>query len=562
MAFPAGQPNIARLLWIRSRQTRAPLHVLRVLVKPETVVIKQRLNLEDNQHPFEIGERHEEPAWRQLFESGAFSGVLALMPGCLDVVLITRQGTQRFHDPDFVDLSELLSGFRLYLTALPRVLWPTLREDRRGYMTTNKKLADILCKRIREGNVEEAKAVVCFMSCLDTFSSFEVLPLVLAVSKNMEELVEFMCEFEVDVDQVDWFGQTARARATGKIRKFIDEKYPDAPDAPEGLTVSAPEPSTVKVSGLTSENLRKLVKMVSGRKIAAYYLPDAVGENNTMCLQQLFPDASDPDSLLREVKATLIEECEVGEMFSSMSAPHSPAVSSLGGSWARNSGCLSLERPVLWISRSRPLNRSVRATLTDDSSSSNNGFYIIDSRDTVVDLAKMQFEELRDDVRRLRIQQRLKGAELGLEEEDEKNDLPDNGLAMADIHDVEVILCNLLCRVRWSHPFWWPSSFWSSDLGLDFPPILIYTFTRAAKVDPSVASFSGGSVGANNIRQQDKKRCKYCHGTAAGTVASPESMERKRCPNCFGVTKAMCPTCLCTVMALATEHDRRIDPFD
>ncbi|XP_024539803.1 uncharacterized protein LOC9659274 isoform X1 [Selaginella moellendorffii] len=228
------------------------------------------------------------------------------MPGCLDVVLITRQGTQRFHDPDFVDLSELLSGFRLYLTALPRVLWPTLREDRRGYMTTNKKLADILCKRIREGNVEEAKAVVCFMSCLDTFSSFEVLPLVLAVSKNMEELVEFMCEFEVDVDQVDWFGQTARARATGKIRKFIDEKYPDAPDAPEGLTVSAPEPSTVKVSGLTSENLRKLVKMVSGRKIAAYYLPDAVGENNTMCLQQLFPDASDPDSLLREVKATLM----------------------------------------------------------------------------------------------------------------------------------------------------------------------------------------------------------------------------------------------------------------
>lgn len=43
-----------------------------------------------------------------------------------------------------------------------------------------------------------------------------------------------------------------------------------------------------------------------------------------------------------------------------------------------------------------------------------------------------------------------------------------------------------------------------------------------SEVDPIVASFSGGAVGVisalmlieiNNVEQQEKKRCKYCHGT-------------------------------------------------
>lgn len=43
-----------------------------------------------------------------------------------------------------------------------------------------------------------------------------------------------------------------------------------------------------------------------------------------------------------------------------------------------------------------------------------------------------------------------------------------------------------------------------------------------SQVDPIVASFSGGAVGvisammlieANNVEQQEKKRCKYCNGT-------------------------------------------------
>jgi hypothetical protein len=47
-----------------------------------------------------------------------------------------------------------------------------------------------------------------------------------------------------------------------------------------------------------------------------------------------------------------------------------------------------------------------------------------------------------------------------------------------------------------------------------------------SEVDPIVASFSGGAVGVisslmvvevNNVKQQEQKRCIYCHGT--GMVA-------------------------------------------
>ena len=43
-----------------------------------------------------------------------------------------------------------------------------------------------------------------------------------------------------------------------------------------------------------------------------------------------------------------------------------------------------------------------------------------------------------------------------------------------------------------------------------------------SEVDPIVASFSGGAVGVisslmvveiNNVKQQEHKRCRYCHGT-------------------------------------------------
>ncbi|CAI5478382.1 unnamed protein product, partial [Closterium sp. Yama58-4] len=150
------------------------------------------------------------------------------------------------------------------------------------------------------------------------------------------------------------------------------------------------------------------------------------------------------------------------------------------------------------------------------------------------------------------------------------------------------------------------------------------------QVDPIVASFTGGAVGVlsallvvevNNVKQQEHKRCMYCHGSgylacarcsatgslidvqlegegsaegggaaaaagggaaangaaaaaAAGGAAAGGAAAggaggaggavgagrqgvkvAKRCPNCAGLRKVMCPTCLCTGMALATEHD-------
>ncbi|KAL1550610.1 protein ORANGE-LIKE, chloroplastic-like [Salvia divinorum] len=98
---------------------------------------------------------------------------------------------------------------------------------------------------------------------------------------------------------------------------------------------------------------------------------------------------------------------------------------------------------------------------------------------------------------------------------------------------------------------------------------------QLSQVDPIVASFSGGA--------QEKKRCKYCHGTgylacarcsANGLCVSPEPLitsatdgplnapTNRRCQSCSGSGKVMCPTCLCTGMIMASEHDPRFAPFD
>lgn len=139
---------------------------------------------------------------------------------------------------------------------------------------------------------------------------------------------------------------------------------------------------------------------------------------------------------------------------------------------------------------------------------------------------------------------------------------------------------------------------------------------QLSDVDPIVASFTGGSVGVlsalllvevNNVKQHQHQTCMYCHGSgyltcarcageggvvddasgdsskssssivsAAALIGASESdsagmtlvaskgmaVAEKRCPNCAGSRKVMCPTCLCTGMALATEHDPRINLFE
>lgn len=112
---------------------------------------------------------------------------------------------------------------------------------------------------------------------------------------------------------------------------------------------------------------------------------------------------------------------------------------------------------------------------------------------------------------------------------------------------------------------------------------------QLSQVDPIVASFSGGAVGvisalmlieANNVEQQEKKRCKYCHGSgylacarcsSSGICLSVDPISisnasngplrvptTQRCPNCSGAGKVMCPSCLCTGMMMASEHVPKI----
>jgi hypothetical protein len=95
---------------------------------------------------------------------------------------------------------------------------------------------------------------------------------------------------------------------------------------------------------------------------------------------------------------------------------------------------------------------------------------------------------------------------------------------------------------------------------------------QLARVDPIVASFTGGAVGVltalllvemNNVEQVSRERCVYCSGTGylpCGNCGGT-GVDGGKCGQCGGSGKVMCPSCLCTGMALATEHDPRIDPF-
>ncbi|XP_022737112.1 protein ORANGE-GREEN, chloroplastic-like isoform X2 [Durio zibethinus] len=217
------------------------------------------------------------------------------------------------------------------------------------------------------------------------------------------------------------------------------------------------------------------------------------------------------------------------------------------------------------------------------------GFCIIEGPETVQDFAKMELQEIQDnirsrrnkiflqmeEVRRLRIQQRIKSAELGILKEERENELP-----------------NFPSFIPFLPPL--------LELKLGLGGTSYADFIRSmhlpmqlSQVDPIVASFSGGAVGVisalmvveiNNVKQQEHKRCKYCLGTGylacarcsnTGSLVLIEPVstviggnrplsapKTERCSNCSGSGKVMCPTCLCTGMAMASEHDPRIDPFD
>ncbi|XWS56015.1 hypothetical protein CRYUN_Cryun09bG0050400 [Craigia yunnanensis] len=246
-------------------------------------------------------------------------------------------------------------------------------------------------------------------------------------------------------------------------------------------------------------------------------------------------------------------------------------------------------------------------------------FCIIEGPETVQDFVQMQLQEIEDnirsrrnkifllmeEVRRLRIQQRIKKVKVVNENGDEETD------EMPEIQSSIPFLSYVTPKTM-KQLYFTSVAFISGIIvfGGLIAPILelklglggtsyedfirnMHLPLQLSQVDPIVASFSGGAVGvisalmlieANNVEQQEKKRCKYCQGngylacarcSASGVCLSIDPIllssassrtlkvpTTQRCPNCSGAGKVMCPTCLCTGMVMASEHDLRIDPFD
>ncbi|XP_021892405.1 protein ORANGE-LIKE, chloroplastic [Carica papaya] len=261
-----------------------------------------------------------------------------------------------------------------------------------------------------------------------------------------------------------------------------------------------------------------------------------------------------------------------------------------------------------------------------DNASSN--FCIIEGPETVQDFVQMQLQEIQDnirsrrnkifllmeEVRRLRvqqriksvevIQQRMKSAEVISESGEEANEMPDMPSSIPffprvtpkTLKQLYLTSLSLISGIIMFGGLIAPTLELKLGIGgtsyKDFI-VNMHLPLQLSQVDPIVASFSGGAVGVisalmlievNNVEQQEKKRCRYCHGSgylscarcsASGMCLSidPISLSSvsesplrvpttRRCPNCSGAGKVMCPTCLCTGMVMASEHDPRIEPFD
>ncbi|WVZ75149.1 hypothetical protein U9M48_023235 [Paspalum notatum var. saurae] len=240
-------------------------------------------------------------------------------------------------------------------------------------------------------------------------------------------------------------------------------------------------------------------------------------------------------------------------------------------------------------------------------------FCIIEGPETIEDFVQMQSQEIQDniksrrnkifllmeEVRRLRVQQRIRDSESkgASSEENEMPEIPSTIPFMPHaspktMKQLYITSFSVISGIIIFGGLVAPVLELKLGLGGTSYEDFIRTLhlpLQLSQVDPIVASFSGGAVGVisalmlvevRNVRQQEKKRCTYCHGTGylpcARCSASGMSLNTKqfsllshnmwsmngRCQNCSGARKVMCPTCLCTGMAMASEHDPRIDPFD
>lgn len=253
----------------------------------------------------------------------------------------------------------------------------------------------------------------------------------------------------------------------------------------------------------------------------------------------------------------------------------------------------------------------------EDQAAASPGFCIIEGPETVQDFAKLDLQEIQDnirsrrnkiflhmeEIRRLRIQQRIKNVELGISDEESDRELPDfpsfipflPPLSAANLKVYYATCFTLIASIMVFGGLLAPILELKLGLGgTSYEDFIrsVHLPMQLSEVDPIVASFSGGAVGVisalmvveiNNVKQQEHKRCKYCLGTgylacarcsSTGALVLTEPVstfsdsnqplsapKTERCPNCSGSGKVMCPTCLCTGMAMASEHDPRIDPF-
>ncbi|PSC73190.1 hypothetical protein C2E20_3750 [Micractinium conductrix] len=243
-----------------------------------------------------------------------------------------------------------------------------------------------------------------------------------------------------------------------------------------------------------------------------------------------------------------------------------------------------------------PVNPALAKLAEMDSVALPDNFCIIESPESVKDFATLQVDEiekniaarrnkiflLMEEVRRLRIQLRLKGIS------EEKEDILSQEEYPSSIPFFPPITEKTI-QLYW-RLYAFTVAFIIAFGGLVAPVLelklgvggtsymdvikLLHLPTQLAEVDPIVASFCGGSVGvltalliveANNAKMQEKRRCIYCEGTGyltCGTCVGTGMLPGgDLCANCAGTGKVMCTSCLCTGKKLATEHDPRVDPF-
>ncbi|XP_048421114.1 protein ORANGE-GREEN, chloroplastic [Pyrus x bretschneideri] len=197
------------------------------------------------------------------------------------------------------------------------------------------------------------------------------------------------------------------------------------------------------------------------------------------------------------------------------------------------------------------------------------GFCIIEELETVQNFATMELQEIQDnirsrrnkiflhieEIRRLRIQQRIKRAELGAVNEDQENELPSfpsfipflPPLSSDNLKQYYAVCYSIVAGFILFGGLITPSLELKLGIGgTSYEDFIVnmHLPLQLSQVDPIVASFSGGAVGVisalmvieiNNVKQQEHKRCKYCLGT--GVIMSYVSLDGTPVPGSISPEK-------------------------